>query len=1120
MKKTLIFLCISLFTIVAIAQKSYRDKFVEANYLMEENNYSVALPIWEELYQGNENNANINYNLGVCMLNSTNNKVKAESISYLLVAAENVATNYDPYSTSEKSAPVYAYYYLGIAQHLNYKFDEAIVSFEKFDKEITSKNYLYDNNKRRIEQAKYAKYSVAHPVNIEVTNLGGQMNSQYPDYSPVVRIDESAIYFTSRRLLEDSSNQYLKDFNDAMYYEDIYVSYNDDGEWGMPERLNINTTGHEATINLSIDGRTLYIYKDDNGDGNLYYSKLESDSAGHEIWADPVKFGSNINSDAYETHVAITPDGKRLYYVSDREGGYGGKDIYFCNLLPTGNWAAPQNAGPQINTSGDEDGVFIHPDGVTMYFSSNGHSSIGGYDIFNVEYIEDSNKWAKPKNLGYPINSVDDDVFFVTTPDGKRGYFSSFKEKGYGDKDIYMIQLFDAKETGLTLYTGEFTFIDRMTPPEGALVTIIDNTTGTLVGYYSPRQRDGKFSAILRPNTSYHLVYEADEYQSYEEDIFVPDGSMYQEIYKAIRLKPVRVGKKGEIIVGEKENIKGVISVDGAKKSGVSIDLLSMDKNLLNSSTTDDAGIFNFAALDPDSVYFIRINTEDPEVLKKNQIVIMNEQGEELLFKKIGEGLYQFSPKKAAEKATYTTDISGVATKNGMPLKKVNVKLFDKEDDLIAYTETDNAGVFNFSKLNSNERYLIVFDVDKEQLPDENDISIVNEKGEILVFRKIREGEFEFIPDNIRTTVSKEATIQGAIASNGEPLRGVSIDLLDDQQSLLSSSTTDDAGVFNFYKLDPSKKYLIRINAPDDQLPTDDNIIIKNKDGKPLNFKKVGKGLYEFVPEADKTPVYVTNVGGLLTINNKPVNGANVRLLNDKQSLLASATTDQVGAFNFYNLSTDKQYFVQFDAIDGEYPIESQILLTNADGEPMVLNKVKDGLYVFTPTVKKNIGLIYSVGPNGERIYSTKSYSIEAREGIKYDESYPTPAELEGVIVYFQKFFTYNVKDISENNQQFLMFANDIAELVRQRGYADIIITSSASKVPTRTWKNNTVVSSKRAYDTKALLERVMLKRGLKPSQYNFVDINTLITGPEYKGDYLTNKKVYEKFQYVRVFVK
>ena len=326
--------------------------------------------------------------------------------------------------------------------------------------------------------------------------------------------------------------------------------------------------------------------------------------------------------------------------------------------------------------------------------------------------------------------------------------------------------------------------------------------------------------------------------------------------------------------------------------------------------------------------------------------------------------------------------------------------------------------------------------------------------------------------------------------------------------------------MFNFYKLDPSKKYLIRINAPDDQLPTDDNIIIKNKDGKPLNFKKVGKGLYEFVPEADKTPVYVTNVGGLLTINNKPVNGANVRLLNDKQSLLASATTDQVGAFNFYNLSTDKQYFVQFDAIDGEYPIESQILLTNADGEPMVLNKVKDGLYVFTPTVKKNIGLIYSVGPNGERIYSTKSYSIEAREGIKYDESYPTPAELEGVIVYFQKFFTYNVKDISENNQQFLMFANDIAELVRQRGYADIIITSSASKVPTRTWKNNTVVSSKRAYDTKALLERVMLKRGLKPSQYNFVDINTLITGPEYKGDYLTNKKVYEKFQYVRVFVK
>ena len=151
----------------------------------------------------------------------------------------------------------------------------------------------------------------------------------------------------------------------------------------------------------------------------------------------------------------------------------------------------------------------MHPDGITMYFSSNGHSSIGGYDIFKSVYEEDSLKWSQPTNLGYPINSVDDDIFFVTTPDGKRGYFSSFKEKGLGDKDIYVIELIDAKESGLTLYTGEFTFQDKMVPPSGAQVIILDNTTGELIGIYTPRQRDGKFNAILKPGRSYHLVYEA-----------------------------------------------------------------------------------------------------------------------------------------------------------------------------------------------------------------------------------------------------------------------------------------------------------------------------------------------------------------------------------------------------------------------------------------------------------------------------------------------------------------------------------------------------------------------------------------------------------------------------------
>ncbi len=763
---------------------------------MEESNYSVALPLWQELLQTSPDDANINYNIGLSMLNSFDERVKTASLPYLEKAAQKTSANYDPYSSSEKNAPVFAFYYLGISQHLNYKFDEAVKSFETFQSKITKKNFLADDAKRRIDMVKYAKFAVENPVNIEVTNLGGKLNSEFPDYSPVVRIDESAIYFTSRRLRKDSSNINYTDLSDGMYAEDIYVSYFENDEWGSPELLNINTPEHEATINLSIDGKTLFIYKDDKGDGNLYYSDLISDSAGMEKWANPKKFGPNINSKAYETHVAMSPDGKKLFFVSNKEGGYGGKDIYYCNLLPTGTWAVNQNIGQVLNTSGDEDGVFIHPDGVTMYFSSNGHSSMGGYDIFKSVFNEDSNTWSEPENLGYPINSVDDDVFFVTTPDGKRGYFSSFKEKGYGDKDIYMIQLLDAKETGLTLYNGEFTYVDRMFPPEGAQVIITDNTTNDLIGIYTPRQRDGKFSAILIPNRTYHMKYESDGYQTYEENIFVPDDSVYQEIFKSIALKPVRVGKDGEVI-------------------------------------NDDS-----------------------------------------------------------------------------------------------------------------------------------------------------------------------QTGAGAVATG----KGVTIDLLDNAQKLLNSTTTDDAGAFNFEKLDVNKVYFIRVNSEESKVLENDNLVITNDLGGKMDFAKIGLGMYKYTPFKD---------------NNSP-----------------------------------------------------------------------------------------------------KSYNVEARDSIQYPYSYPSGKELENVIVYFQKFFIYNMKDIDEESSEFAEFANDIAELIRQRGYANLAITSSASKVPTKTWGNNTVISRRRAYDTKALIERVMLKKGINPSQYNFVDINTLITGPEYKGDFLENKKVYEKFQYVRVFVR
>ena len=281
--------------------------------------------------------------------------------------------------------------------------------------------------------------------------------------------------------------------------------------------LTINTDGHLATVNISADGQTLFVYRDDNGDGNIYTTTKNQD----DQWGELVKLGSDINTEYKESHAHVTPDGNVLYFISDRKkGGLGGQDIYFCKKLPTGDWGLAQNAGNILNTPYDEDGIFLHPDGKTIYFSSKGHSSMGGFDIFYSE-LDETGNWGAPINMGYPVNSTDDDVFFVTSTDGKRAYYSSFKQDGFGEKDIYVITLVDAQEKPLTLLTGFLKVAGFDETPESAIITVTDNETGNLIGRYVPRKKDGKFSIILNPGGDYHIEYAAESY-TMEEDIYIP----------------------------------------------------------------------------------------------------------------------------------------------------------------------------------------------------------------------------------------------------------------------------------------------------------------------------------------------------------------------------------------------------------------------------------------------------------------------------------------------------------------------------------------------------------------------------------------------------------------------
>lgn len=533
-------LCFVLLTTAATAKGGNGDarkKFEKAEQLFGNENYEAALPLYLSLDSTDKDNANLAFRIGVCYLNSST--AKDQAMSWLEKAAAKTSEKYKGTSLKEKSAPLSAYYYLGRAYHFNYQFDQAIATFEKFKGYLgnTDPEMLRDVN-RYIDMCITGKELVANPVSMKVENLGDKVNSKFSEHSPVITADEATLIFTSRR---PNTTGGKIDPADGMYFEDIYMSTrNNDNTWSDPVNMGspINTEDHDATIGISVDGQKLFIYKDDKGDGNIYFSNLVGDR-----WANPQKLNDFVNSKAWEGNASISADGNLLYFSSEREGGLGGKDIYVSRKLPNGDWGKAMNLGPRINTAYDDDAPYIHPDGVTLYFASQGHKTMGGYDIFYSTLNPDSSSWSEPVNMGYPVNSTDDDIFYTPTPDNKRAYYSSFKKDGQGEKDIYLITLPEREETPLTVYKGKLVSIYGGVP-QNAVITVTDNETGELVGTYTPNSSTGAYLFILPPGRNYNISYEADDFLFSSENFNVADTSAYAIINRPIELAPIKVGQK------------------------------------------------------------------------------------------------------------------------------------------------------------------------------------------------------------------------------------------------------------------------------------------------------------------------------------------------------------------------------------------------------------------------------------------------------------------------------------------------------------------------------------------------------------------------------------------------
>jgi len=530
-----------LFSFAGSAQSpSLNERFEEAIQLEAEGEKRMAFDIWTSLAANFPNNGNLQYRAGMAHLESFNQRSGA--LPYLKRAEEiGIDDKYDPLSPQEKKSPVTVYYYLAKANHLNYNLDKAEFYYEKFTESTPAKHYLFDDAVLGLAQVENAKVIVKNPVKFNIENLGDTINSRFPDYSPVISIDENSIFYTSRRLRDDSSNIRIIDRKTGGYYEDIYVSYKDrKGNWQEPELLNINSDVHSATMNVSPNGQILYVYRDDEG-GSIYESTLVG-----ERWTSPVKLPPPINSDAWETHLAATADGNTVYFVSNRKGGLGGRDLWRSKKLPDGTWGEAYNMGPNINTPFEEDAVFISPDENTLYFSSQGHSSIGGFDVFSITKDQNGD-WSEPTNIGYPINTTDDDVFFVTSADGKRAYYSSVRKEGYGEKDIYILELPEPQEVSLALLRGEIIPAEGQKLPTDISVAVLNVQSGE-TSFYTPRERDGIFIAILPPCYDYQVEYFIDGNTAGTDSFSIDCESAYREINKTLLLNPVLVGADGKTV--------------------------------------------------------------------------------------------------------------------------------------------------------------------------------------------------------------------------------------------------------------------------------------------------------------------------------------------------------------------------------------------------------------------------------------------------------------------------------------------------------------------------------------------------------------------------------------------
>lgn len=402
------------------ANATLKEVFKDAEFFFSDESYPDALAEYTKLYKRGFNNSNINYKMGICCLKIVGQKEKA--IAYLEVATINTSVAYKEGTLTEKRAPIDAYLFLGNAYRVNNLLEKAINSYLKY-KELLVKGSKEDLNyaDQQIEACKTAEEYMKNPVPFRIENLGRRINDARANFRPAISGDGKTLAFITKQ----------------KFYDAVMVAHFVKGVW--KEAINITdqiqSDGNQYPTSLSYDGTTLFLTKEDNFNSDIYSSTFADGR-----WTVSKPLNKNINTRYWESFASMTADGKFLYFASNRKDGFGNMDIYVSAKEANGQWGPAKNLGNKINTSLNEDCPVISMDGNTLYFSSQGHKTMGGYDIFYSKKINEK-EWSDPVNIGYPINTTDDDLYFSPVGDGAYGYMARLEKGGLGDEDIYRIDL-------------------------------------------------------------------------------------------------------------------------------------------------------------------------------------------------------------------------------------------------------------------------------------------------------------------------------------------------------------------------------------------------------------------------------------------------------------------------------------------------------------------------------------------------------------------------------------------------------------------------------------------------------------------------------------------------------